>query len=186
MWECTWVCVCVCVCILPLLESCRSVIADATLCHPGFALSSCEPMGWVIFILACPYRREEGAVSMSMSKRVKVKVYLWKLSSAKRWKGEKETERWRWKEIKGEGVGVCMWMCERRQVLASTPMLGTARFETAPPHYLMQRIIIITIHRTHQYKSCIGRDPKALGALESWWKYGANDVVYSMGWKNKE
>lgn len=63
-----------------LLESCRSVIADATLCHPGFALS-CEPMGWVIFNLACPYRREEGAVSMSMSKRVKVKVYSWKYAS---------------------------------------------------------------------------------------------------------
>ncbi len=48
----------VCVRILPLLESCRAVIADATLCHPGFAISSCEPMGWVIFNLACPYRRK--------------------------------------------------------------------------------------------------------------------------------
>lgn len=55
-----------------------------------------------------------------------------------------------------------------RQVLPSTSMLGTARFETTPPHYLMQRIIIIAIHQTHQYKSCIGQDPKALGALESW------------------
>lgn len=43
------------VCIfLSSLESCRSVIADATLCHPEFALTSCEPSGRAISILACP------------------------------------------------------------------------------------------------------------------------------------
>lgn len=43
------------VCIfLSSLESCRSVIADATLCHPEFALTSCEPLGRAISILACP------------------------------------------------------------------------------------------------------------------------------------
>lgn len=43
------------VCIfLSSLESCRSVIADATLCHPEFALTSCEPSGRSISILACP------------------------------------------------------------------------------------------------------------------------------------
>lgn len=36
------------------LESCRSVIADATLCHPEFALTSCVPSGRAISILACP------------------------------------------------------------------------------------------------------------------------------------
>ncbi len=167
----------VCVRILPLLKSCRAVIADATLCHPGFAISSCEPMGWVIFNLACPYRREDGAISLSMSKRMKVKVC--KLSSAKKVRKMRTRVRNRNMEMeRNKEMG--------RQVLASTPMLGTARFETAPPHYLMQSIIIITIHQTHQYKSWIGRDPKALGALESWWKYGANDVVCNMGWKNKE
>lgn len=39
---------------LSSLESCRSVIADATLCHPEFALTSCEPSGRAISILACP------------------------------------------------------------------------------------------------------------------------------------
>lgn len=39
---------------LSSLESCRSVIADATLCHPEFALTSCEPSGRSISILACP------------------------------------------------------------------------------------------------------------------------------------
>lgn len=41
-------------------------------------------------------------------------------------------------------VCVCVYVTVMRQVLASTPMLGTARFETSPPHYLTQRIIIIT------------------------------------------
>lgn len=40
---------------LSSLESCRSVIADATLCHPEFALTSCEPSGRSISILACPW-----------------------------------------------------------------------------------------------------------------------------------
>lgn len=38
---------------LSSLESCRSVIADATLCHPEFGLTSCEPSGRSISILAC-------------------------------------------------------------------------------------------------------------------------------------
>lgn len=37
------------------LESRRSVIADATLCHPEFALTSCEPSGRAISILARPW-----------------------------------------------------------------------------------------------------------------------------------
>ncbi len=102
---------------------------------------------------------EDGAISLSMSKRMKVKVC--KLSSAKKVRKMRMRVRNRNMEMeRKKEMG--------RQVLASTPMLGTARFETAPPHYLMQRIIIITIHQTHQYKSWIGRDPKALGALESW------------------
>lgn len=84
------------------------------------------------------------------------------------------------KERKKEKEGVCVYVCERRQVLASTLMLGTARFETAPPHYLMQRKIIITIHETHQYKSCIGRDPKALGAQSLGESMGLM-MWYSMG-----
>lgn len=38
---------------LSSLESCHSVIADATLCHPEFGLTSCEPSGRSISILAC-------------------------------------------------------------------------------------------------------------------------------------
>lgn len=44
----------VCIFFLSSLESCRSAIADATLCHPEFALTSCEPSGRAISILACP------------------------------------------------------------------------------------------------------------------------------------
>lgn len=99
------VCVCMCVFVLHLLESCRSVIADATLCHPGFALSSCEPMGWVIFILACPYRREEGAVGMSMPERLKVKLHLGK-------KLEKSWYRTRdGNESKIIGCSMCLCVC---------------------------------------------------------------------------
>ncbi len=44
-----------CAFFLSSLESCRSVIADAILCHPEFALTSCEPSGRAISILACPW-----------------------------------------------------------------------------------------------------------------------------------
>lgn len=139
------VCVCVCMCVrvfffLPLLESCRSVIADATLYHPGFALSSCEPMGWLIFILACPYRRNDGAEAW---------VCL---------------NDWRWQYTELLCVCVCVCLTVMRQVLASTPMLGTARFESSPPHYPMQRIIIIP--QIYPYKTCIGLNPKSQGAFE--------------------